>query len=411
MPDIDVEAVELTAPPASAPQTSYTPAVLVRNNGVSAVSAFGYLQLFDLDSGLWLHTWTLASSSIPPGETKNAYADATWSPLESDVGKQFVFSGWVTCEGDMVPGNNPVDPVLVTVTEEPPPPPPPVTAHATQHEDGGTDELNVDGLSGTLGDPQPIQDHAAKHMVGGDDEIDVTDLDGALLDPQIPTDHGNERHAEEFATTSELANHLNDADPHNPALLVPVLNIPASAPSVGASQALAPAEHRHGGEGGMGYSRYAGPLGTPGDILGNRYILAGCLTGQQWATVRTVGMLQVDVPVGPGDTLLFELYAGADLGAMVVRGALSFVVPGGTAADFLRFHFLSIFRAADFWCAGEGCGLAAPGEIHPHQIPNTTAGVNMSADLILHAKVSIPGTATVQNVLYGMNLDYIELAV
>ncbi|MEY4581293.1 MAG: hypothetical protein RL701_5996 [Pseudomonadota bacterium] len=83
------------------------------------------------------------------------------------------------------------------------------TAHATTHQDGGSDELNVGGLSGVLADPQPPiigatgttavagndsrltnartpTAHAASHQDGGADEISVTGLSGVLADPQPP---------------------------------------------------------------------------------------------------------------------------------------------------------------------------------------------------------------------------------
>lgn len=61
--------------------------------------------------------------------------------------------------------------------------------HATRHESGGADEIDVTGLLGLLGTPQTPITHAARHEDGGDDEIDVTGLAGLLADPQTPLDH------------------------------------------------------------------------------------------------------------------------------------------------------------------------------------------------------------------------------
>ena len=44
-------------------------------------------------------------------------------------------------------------------------------AHASSHESGGADEINVAGLSGELADPQPPKAHANDHADGGADEI------------------------------------------------------------------------------------------------------------------------------------------------------------------------------------------------------------------------------------------------
>lgn len=43
--------------------------------------------------------------------------------------------------------------------------------HASRHEQGGEDEINVDGLHGTLADPQPPQSHASTHSEGGTDPL------------------------------------------------------------------------------------------------------------------------------------------------------------------------------------------------------------------------------------------------
>ncbi len=82
-----------------------------------------------------------------------------------------------------------------------------IIAHATTHENGGSDEINVAGLSGVLADPQPPiigsgatqavagndsrltnartpTTHATSHQDGGSDEIVVTGLSGLLGDTQ-----------------------------------------------------------------------------------------------------------------------------------------------------------------------------------------------------------------------------------
>lgn len=49
--------------------------------------------------------------------------------------------------------------------------------HASTHEDGGGDEINVDGLSGLLADEQNPVDHADDHIDGGVDPIDGDKLE------------------------------------------------------------------------------------------------------------------------------------------------------------------------------------------------------------------------------------------
>jgi len=63
--------------------------------------------------------------------------------------------------------------------------------HSARHEDGGADEINVGGLSGTLADPQTPTAHASTHEDGGSDEINVGGLSGELADPQPPKAHAS----------------------------------------------------------------------------------------------------------------------------------------------------------------------------------------------------------------------------
>jgi hypothetical protein len=49
-------------------------------------------------------------------------------------------------------------------------------SHASSHENGGLDEIDVTGLSGELADPQPPKAHATSHQAGGSDAIKLDDL-------------------------------------------------------------------------------------------------------------------------------------------------------------------------------------------------------------------------------------------
>lgn len=57
-------------------------------------------------------------------------------------------------------------------------------AHKTSHQDGGSDEISVQALSGLLGDPQNPLAHKTSHQDGGTDEISVGGLSGLLADDQ-----------------------------------------------------------------------------------------------------------------------------------------------------------------------------------------------------------------------------------
>ena len=62
------------------------------------------------------------------------------------------------------------------------------TAHATSHENGGSDEINVAGLSGKLADAQTPTSHASTHTNGTDD---ITTFSGSGTKGLVP-DPGSE---------------------------------------------------------------------------------------------------------------------------------------------------------------------------------------------------------------------------
>jgi len=66
-----------------------------------------------------------------------------------------------------------------------------IPAHASSHEDGGADEIDVTSLSGTLADPQTPLTHHASHETGGIDEIDLTGMTGLLGTAQTPASHAS----------------------------------------------------------------------------------------------------------------------------------------------------------------------------------------------------------------------------
>jgi hypothetical protein len=182
--DYDVGVTGLSVPPTSAPLTEYRPAVSVRNNGVHAALAFGSMRIYS--AGLLIQTLELYSGTIQPGDTKDAQADRAWTP--PGLGPYLIIAD-VTCDHDQYEPNNHLAPTYITVTAAPPPPPPPVALHAGQHEDGGADEVNIDGLIGLAAEPQTPADHKTTHQAGGADQLDVSGLSGTLATPQPIAPH------------------------------------------------------------------------------------------------------------------------------------------------------------------------------------------------------------------------------
>jgi len=241
MPDFDVEARSLASPPVAAPVTTYRPAVRVRNNGIHPADVTGYLRIYRREPpGELLATHQLSLLNLGAGLEGDALSSGYWTPTAADVGREFLFTARVDTTSDQVPGNNDLSPVTVIVTAGEPPPPPGVLAHATQHEAGGGDQveltglhglaadaqsalahktthqaggadaINVDGLLGTLAQGQPIATHKETHEDNGDDQLNVDGLHGQLHNVQKPDLHDNSAHDPNYTTVTEFGNHLSD---------------------------------------------------------------------------------------------------------------------------------------------------------------------------------------------------------
>jgi len=82
------------------------------------------------------------------------------------------------------------------------------TAHATEHENGGVDEISVGGLSGDLADAQDPKNHATNHEDGGPDEVTLENLPTGSTDTTLvlkPNGNGGVQFVAEQtgATTSD----------------------------------------------------------------------------------------------------------------------------------------------------------------------------------------------------------------
>ena len=185
MHDYDVGVTGLSVPPASAVIQPYRPAVLVRNNGVHDALAVGSLRIYS-PAGLLIFTSALYSGVIAPGETQPAQAVNYWTPPA--LGR-YMFIATVSCLHDQFEPNDNLPPTFIDVIPGEPSPPSPVPLHAAQHEEGGSDEVNIDGLHGRATDAQTPLAHRDSHQVAGSDQLNVTGLPGILADGQPIADH------------------------------------------------------------------------------------------------------------------------------------------------------------------------------------------------------------------------------
>jgi hypothetical protein len=213
MADYDVGVLALVVPATSGPMTTYRPAVSVRNNGIHDALASGYLRIYA--AGLLVFESELYSGTITPGNTGNAQAIDYWAP---ETEGNYEVHAYLSTPLDQVETNNMLGPITITITGVEPPTPPVVTAHAAQHEEGGDDEISIDGLKGRTADPQDALAHAASHQAGGADALNVGSLLGILAQDQPAQAHSNTRHSPSMATSAELAAHLGSAAVHTAAI-------------------------------------------------------------------------------------------------------------------------------------------------------------------------------------------------
>jgi hypothetical protein len=213
MHDFDVGALSLSVPPASAVIQSYRPAVLVRNNGVHDALASGSLRIYG-PAGLLIFTTEIYSATLAPGETGPAQAITYWTP--PGLGR-YMFIAYVTCINDQFEPNNNLAPCFVDVIPGEPTPPTPVAVHAAQHEEGGGDELNIDGLPGLSATAQTPRPHVASHQSGGTDQLNVGGLAGELTQDQPTKIHSNTKHDPPMATASALSSHQAAVTVHSAA--------------------------------------------------------------------------------------------------------------------------------------------------------------------------------------------------
>ena len=184
MPDYDVGVIALTTPAASAPLAQTRPVVSVRNNGLHDAVASGYIRIYS--AGLKVYESEAYSDTIGPGETRPASAVDYWTPETEGT---YIVQGYFTTPLDQVEPNNNLWPTTIVISGVVPPPPTPVTPHASQHEEGGADEMSIEALPGRAADKQEPVTHASNHQTAGIDPIDVTNLNGILAEGQIPQFH------------------------------------------------------------------------------------------------------------------------------------------------------------------------------------------------------------------------------
>lgn len=282
--DYDVAVTGLSSPPPSAVLTPYRPAVSVRNNGLHDALASGYLRIYS--AGLRIFETEVYSGTLAPGASGTADAVDYWTPPAEG---QYIIQGYVSTPLDQVEHNNNLAPVTITVTGAEPPEPPTVPLHAAQHEEGGEDPINVDGLPGVLTDRQLPSAHAAQHQAGQTDVLNVSGLAGILGDPQSPIVHGNAHHNPVMLTAAELTAHAGAAAAHTAA--TNLANRETTGPGAGlvpAAQISLGSSVPGGASQGLRFDRYWGPVKATN--IGDNSVSKSLLPGIMYETIHSIAI-------------------------------------------------------------------------------------------------------------------------
>jgi len=210
--DYDVEVLGLKTPASTSPLAPYRLVVSVRNNGIHAAVASGYVRVYS--ASLLIFESEVWSNTLAPGVTGDCSSLGYWTPPAEGF---YMIQGYISTPLDQVEPNNNLNPTNIHITGTPPTPPTPVALHAAQHEEDGTDELSIDGLKGRAADPQTALAHAAQHQAGGTDALNVGSLLGVLATDQPAQAHSNTRHNPTMATTAELESHRLSVAAHTAA--------------------------------------------------------------------------------------------------------------------------------------------------------------------------------------------------
>jgi len=190
---LDVRPTAYVKPIAEQPFAALTPLIHVINAGDETAVVNGLVRIYRGSTGLLLYTSALATTMMVGHTEADISALTPWSPPAPADDDYFIICS-TQAENDLVPDGLPSNLPAYTFDIKPVPLGPVPAGHHTTHEAGGSDQVNLAGMTGLLATPQTPIAHALEHEPGGSDPIDVTGMPGILAQRQTPAIHGNEAH-------------------------------------------------------------------------------------------------------------------------------------------------------------------------------------------------------------------------
>lgn len=184
---LDIRPVAYTSPLSEVDFASITLTVELVNFADETGFVQGTFRVYNDTTGLLIHTSLITPLSVAAGATAHASALTDFDPPAPADDTYFViFDGNAT--NALVPDGIGLHLGAFYFDVKPVGMGPAPEAHHATHEDGGSDEVDVTGLSGLLADEQNPLDHATDHAAGGGDELSHGALSG-LDDDDHPQYH------------------------------------------------------------------------------------------------------------------------------------------------------------------------------------------------------------------------------
>jgi len=179
---LDIRAIHYPSPLSEVDFASVPLSVRLKNYADETGQVTGWLRVYNGTTGLMVHMSYIAPVSVEAGVTVDATALTDFDPPAPADDVYFViFDGIAT--NALVPDGISFQRGAFYFDVKPVGMGPAPAAHHATHEAGGSDEVDVTGLSGLLADEQDPLDHHADHEAGGGDVVDHDAVHFAKLHP------------------------------------------------------------------------------------------------------------------------------------------------------------------------------------------------------------------------------------
>jgi len=160
------------------------PVIHVENLADEDANITGLARIYRESLGTLLYTSVLHPGSLNHGQSADFSAETEFNPGAIADDDYFILAE-ITARSTLTGNSETVQLGQFYFDIKTAPMGPVPATHHTTHENGGMDEISVAGLSGILGDIQPVDTHATSHQAGESDALELTNLGTAEMDDTL----------------------------------------------------------------------------------------------------------------------------------------------------------------------------------------------------------------------------------